>query len=149
MDKKNGFTLLELMIAGAILTVALGGIIAAFSGCFTLNEGAKNLTLAIAGSQKKLAEIHNTNFDLIFTNYNGVSFEIPGLPDADSEGTITVDNTDLDLLKIIVTICWRQKGGRVFGEDTDLDGTLDIGEDTNMNKQIDSPCQLITLISRS
>ena len=35
---KSGFTLLELMIGVAILVIALVGLIAAYIGCFTLNN---------------------------------------------------------------------------------------------------------------
>ncbi len=146
--KEKGFTLLELIIAGTVLTVALVGIIAAFSGCFTLNEGARNLTLAINSCQEKLEEIFNENYDLIFTNYNAANFEIAGLANADSEARVTVNNSNPDLLRITITACWRQKNGRIFGEDSDLDGILDAGEDTNGNNQLDSPARLVTLMAR-
>lgn len=143
-----GFTLMELMIAAAVLIAVLVGLLAAFIGCFALNETSRNLTIAINGCQRKLEEIHDESFGQIFASYDGATFEVAGLRDADSEGVVEVDNTDPDLLVISVTVCWRQKGGRIFGEDSDLDGVLDAGEDDNGNGQLDSPAQLVTLMAR-
>ncbi|MBU4312687.1 MAG: prepilin-type N-terminal cleavage/methylation domain-containing protein [Candidatus Omnitrophica bacterium] len=144
----SGFTLLEMMIGAMILIVALVGIIAAYTGCFTLNETARNLTIAINGCQEKLEEIRNESFGQIFANYNSTTFEVAGLSNSDSEGVVEVNNTNPDLLRISVTICWQQKGDRIFGEDSDLDGALDAGEDVNGNDQLDSPAKLVTLIAR-
>jgi len=49
------------------------------------------------------------------------------------------------LLQATVSVCWRQKN-RVIGEDKNLNGALDAGEDANGNKIIDSPVELTTLI---
>lgn len=146
---RGGFTLVEVMIAVTILAVASGGLIAAFTGCFTVNEGARNSTIAINGAQKKMEEIRNYDFDDIYSDYNGATFEVAGLHEEGSEnkeGSIVVDNTNSNLLKVTVTVCWKQKDGRIFGEDSDLDGILDAGEgeDSNENGKLDSPVQLVT-----
>ena len=56
------------------------------------------------------------------------------------------------LLEVVITVCWRQRDGRVFGEDgstdwTLLNGNIDPGEDLNNNGQVDSPAQLRFLLS--
>ncbi len=51
------------------------------------------------------------------------------------------------LLKIKVTCCWKEKGGRIIGEDKNLNGQLDIGEDINGNGELDSPVKLVTYIA--
>ncbi len=149
---KKGFTLIELMIAAAILVIALVGLLAAYTGCFGLNETARNLTIAMSGAQKEMEKIRNLAFSQISAE-DGNSFEIAGIADADSEGVIEVDSSNPDLLVVTVTVCWRQKGGRVIGEDngsgggTLLNGNLDGTEDTNGNNILDSPAQIVTLFS--
>ncbi len=145
--KISGFTLLELMIGAAVLIEALVGLIAAYTGCFTLNEEARNLTIAINGAQDKMEEIRNLSFNQIAAQ-DGTNFEIDGLSDTDSEGIVEVDSSNPDLLVVIVSICWRQKGGRIIGEDSNLNGDLDAGEDANGNNQLDSPVRLVTLMAR-
>jgi hypothetical protein len=51
------------------------------------------------------------------------------------------------LLEIVITVCWHQPNGRMFGEDANLDGNWTIAEDTNGNGQFDSPAQLRILLS--
>ena len=138
---------MELMIAAAILVVALGGLIAAYIGCFNLNETARNLTIAMNGAQREMERIRNLPLSQISAE-DGNSFEIAGIADTDSEGIVEVDSSDPDLLVVTITICWRQKGDRVVGEDANLNGVLDAGEDTNGNGRLDSPAQVVTLISR-
>lgn len=167
---KSGFTLLELMIGATVLIVALVGLIAAYIGCFTLNEGARNLTIAINGAQEKLEEIRNHNFDTMVGDYSpggsdGNTFTIDPTNWLTAENQTAViyilnpqtdvilntsptANPGLDLYKITITICWRQKGGRIFGEDGNLDGVFDAGEDINGNDRLDSPAQLVTLMAK-
>lgn len=168
--KKSGFTLLELMIGAAVLIVALVGLIAAYTGCFTVNETSRSLTFAINGAQEKLEEMRNHNFDTIVGAYSpggseGNTFTINPANWLATENqnaviyilnpqtnailnTSPAANPGLDLYKIIITVCWRQKGGRIFGEDSDLDGVIDSGEDTNENNILDSPVQLVTLLAK-
>ncbi len=149
-----GFTLVELMIAVAILAIILLGLLAVFTSCFKLNETSRNLTVAINGAQKKIEEIRNSTFSSVYSIYNGAAFEVDGLDNSDSEGSIMVDNTNPALLEVTVTVCWRQKGGRIIGEDNGggggiaLDGKLNGTEDTNVNNILDSPAQIVTLMTR-
>jgi len=146
MYYQKGFTLLELIIGAGILTVAIVGLLASFANCFTLNETSRNFTITVNNAQEKIEEIHNLTFDQILSQ-DGLNFEIAGLPDNDSEGLIEVASINPNLLEITVTVCWRQKGGRVFGEDDNLNGSMDMGEDKNGNSVLDSPTKLVTLVA--
>ena len=146
LPDKTGFTLLELIIGSVILVVAIVGLLAAFGNCFTINEGARNLTIAMNNAQGKIEEIRNLTFDQVAAQ-DGANFEIIELPDNDSEGIVEINTNNPNLLTVTITVCWRQKGGRIFGEDTNLNGALDTGEDTNGNNVLDSPAQLVTLIA--
>lgn len=143
----TGFTLMELMFAVAILVTALLGILLTYLTCFELISTAHNLTLATNAVQGKIEEIRDYNFYDIYSDYDGQTFPVNEIAVGNSLGVVYVDNTDPDLLEITVSICWRQRGNRIIGEDLDLDGVLDPGEDLNGNGIIDSPAQLVTLIT--
>lgn len=143
--RNRAFTLIELMIAAAILVVAFLGLLGVFTGCLGLNELAGNFTIAINGAQAELERIRG----LSFGNISAGTFEISGMDSSDSQGIVEVDNTNPNLLRITVTVCWRQKSGRIIGEDADLNGVFVAAtEDDNGNGQLDSPVQIITLIGR-
>lgn len=150
---KYSFTLMELMLAATILVVALVGLLATYVGCFTINETAKNLTLAINAAQQKLEEIRDYNFYKIYEDYNNTTFEVSEIPDSDAEGSVNIDDTDPDLIKITVSVCWQQRGGRIHGEDNGrgggvaLNGKIDGTEDGDGDGIIDSPAQIVTLIT--
>ena len=143
--KRNSFALMEVMIAAAILVIVLVGLLAVYSGCFSLNERARNSTIAMNGIQEKLEEIRNCDFSQILTDYSsGDTFTIERL---DGLGVIYINSGDPDLLNITISVSWRQKGGRIIGEDTDLDGEIDVGEDVNTNGILDSPAMVTTLMA--
>ena len=136
---------MELMLAMLVLVTALVSISVAYVGCFELNETSKNITLFINAAQKHMEAIRNTAFSAIYTTYNGTTFN-PGYLAGNSMGSVIVDNSDTALLNVTVSVCWRQKSGRIIGEDTNLNGQLDAGEDDG-DGIIDSPVQLVTLIA--
>ena len=140
---KRGFTFFELLIALLIFLVAVGGLVAAQEGCLTLAEGARNLTVAMNAVRQKTEEIRNAAFPNVAA-YNGQTFTMAGWG-VQHMGVVRVDTTDPALVQIFVSVSWRQKGGRVFGEDTDLDGVPDAGEDANGNGRLDSPAGFATL----
>jgi len=63
-------------------------------------------------------------------------------------GVVYVDDTaNSELLDVTVSVCWRQ-GNKVIGEDTNLNGVLDVGEDTIIaNNIIDSTVELVTQVA--
>jgi len=51
------------------------------------------------------------------------------------------------LLEVLITASWRHHDGRTFGEDRNLNGVLDAGEDVNGDGNLSSPAQLRAFIS--
>lgn len=143
----RGFTLIEVMLAAGILVIVLSGILATYISCFELISTSQNLTLAVNAAQRRIEEMRDYSFSQIYADYNNQIFTVGEITIGNSQGVIYVDNSNPDLLEITVSVCWRQRGGRIIGEDLDLDGILDAGEDANVNGIIDSPAQLVTLIS--
>ena len=141
----KGLTLMELMLAMLVLVTALVSISVAYVACFELNETSKNTTLFINAAQKEMERIKNDEFGDI-DDQDDATFTPDYLP-GDSIGSINVDSTNPDLLEVTVSICWRQKSGRIVGEAVDVGGVLTL-QDLDVDGIIDSPVQLTTLISQ-
>lgn len=142
-SKRNGFTLVELMVAAVIMIIAFVGILVAYIRCLEISEMSKNSSTALTASKSHMEQIKNTTFADILATYHNVAFTAPNL---NGMGVSYVDASNPDLLQVTVTFCWRQKSGLRVGEDTDLDGVIDAGEDVNANGMLDSPVQLVTYI---
>lgn len=146
--QRRGMTLLELSIGAAVLIVALVGLLVIFFRNLALNENSRDLTLAIYAIQEKLEEIRNTTFSAIYSTYNGMRFEPAGFSSEDAEGSISINNSNPNLLQVSIEVSWRESTNRVVGEDKNLNGLLDAGEDLNGNVQIDSPARVVTLMAQ-
>ena len=140
---RRGMTLVEIMVSTCVFLMAVVGILYSFVKCIELNEIGRESTIAVVGVKNKLEEIKSVNISSIFTTYDNTTFTITGL---NGKGVIYVDNSNSRLLEVKVVFCWRLMGGRIVGEDTNLNGVLDTGEDKNGNGQIDSNVQIVTRI---
>ncbi len=134
-ENRSGITLPEMLIAAAILIFAIAGLLLSYITCLDLSELSKNASLSLYAAQSRIEEIKNTEFDLIVSAYHQTPFDVP---DINAKGVSYVDDSDPEILSIIVSVSWRQPNGRVIGEDQDLDGQIDVGEDVNGNGILDS-----------
>jgi len=143
--EENGFTLAELLLAVAILAFALCAILATYLTCFNLTNISRNVNIATSAAQGLIERIRSTPFTQIVSDYDRLNFTVNNIPD--SMGVVYVDDANPELLLVTVSVCWRQ-GNRIIGEDINLNGTLDAGEDTIIaNNIIDSPVELITRVA--
>jgi len=143
ISRREGLTLPELLIATFILTVTFAGVIIVFFRCMELSEMAGNSSTAVYASKSRIADIENTPFSQIYSTYNNTTFTAAGL---DGVGVTYVNNANPELLEVTTAFCWKQKNGRIIGEDTNLNGQLNSGEDQNANGILDSPVKLTTSI---
>lgn len=143
---KKGFSLVEVILATAILAFALVGILGTYVTCLVLITTSQNVNSATNAAQGIIEEIRSTPFPQIIDSYNGLVFTVNDING--SVGVVYVDDTiDPEFLDITVSVCWRQ-GNRVIGEDSNLNGTLDPGEDTMVvNGIIDSTVELKTQVA--
>ena len=162
--KNIGFTLMELMIAAAILLFCLSGLLATYFQMFILSDLTRDLTLATNAAQAKIEEIRSyayTNINAFNSSssgylvnlYDGATFNITGL---DGRGAVEACDINTcpsevgnytDLIRVWVEVSFRSRG-KVIGEDSNLNGILDTGEDKNNNTLINSPVESMILIAK-
>ncbi len=150
--KQQGFTLVEVLMAAAILAVIIVGMIQIFIYSSTAAALAGSKTLAMNAAQDKLEEIRNYPFDWIVDDYApdgdiGNNFIPQGL---NGKGVIYINANNPNLLVVRVVVCWEDKYGRIIGEDLNLNGVLDEGEDVpgGITGEIDSIVSLVTKVAR-
>lgn len=139
-QNNSGFTLVELLVASGLLIIVVTGLLLSYIRALELNEISRNSSIAVQAGRTRMDTIKNTAFDQVKATYNNVTFNIGGL---NGKGISYVDDTNPKLLKITIPISWKQKNGRLFGEDADLDGVLDAGEDKNANGLLSSPVEIV------
>jgi prepilin-type N-terminal cleavage/methylation domain-containing protein len=103
----RGFSLMELMIAVAILLVAILGLLAAFINCILLNESNNNLGVAASDAQYVLEQIKGLAYSGIatytapaFTNLTGETITLTRLILARPKG---------DLTEVTVKVSWTER----------------------------------------
>ncbi len=143
-NSTRGFSLIETILAIAILAFAVCAVLQTYVTCFALSSISESVNIATNASQGLLEEMRSSNFNQLYDTYNGLHFIVNEL--ANSRGIVYVDDANPELLKVTVSVCWRS-GSRVIGEDANLNGVLDAGEDKNGNGKIDSVVELVTLIA--
>jgi type II secretory pathway pseudopilin PulG len=145
--KKSGFTLLELMIACAIIIVGLTGVLATFVTSSDLIETTKNTNLALNAEQKVLEQMRRGDFLSLYSSYNGYTFNVSNIAAGDGLGRVTVNNSNAKRLQVDIGVCWRQRGGRIIGECVSNNTSLVFSE-TNANGILDSPAQITTYMAQ-
>jgi len=140
---KKGFVLPEVILACAIAAFAISGLLLMYVTGMDLIRISKNASIATSAAQGLIEEIRNTPFPDIVTNYNGLKFSVNNIPS--SSGVVYINDTDPEFLLVTITVCWRQ-GNKTVGEDLNLNGQIDTGEDSNNNLILDSPVELITQV---
>ena len=144
---RGGFTLIELLAAITILTICLSGLLLSYANMLFISDLARDMTLANTAARSIIEDIKRVDFDQI-PALNGSTSTINGFANNDAIMRTEVFNTAYNgLLRVRVVAFFRSRG-RLIGEDTDLDGAMDIGEDANNNNRLDSPVEIVTLIAR-
>ena len=78
-NKEAGMTLLEVVIAVAVLAVAVCGTVGAMLACYQMNTRSREENLATAAAQDMLATIRETPFENIVASFSGTTFRVNGL----------------------------------------------------------------------
>ena len=139
----NGFTLAELIVAAAIMATVIAGILVSYIRCMELNEASQNKSMALKAARSRMETIKGSDYNNLVANYNGVTFNVTGFV---GKGVSYVTVLDAKNTRVIVSVSWKQKNGRVYGEDKNLNGVLNAGEDKNADGMLNSPVDITTRI---
>lgn len=139
----RGFTLVELIISAAIMAAVVAGILVSYIRCMELNEASQNKSMALKAARSRMEAIKGSDYDNLLANYHGVTFNVTGFV---GKGVSYVTVLDAKNTRVIVSVSWRQKNGRVYGEDKNLNGVLNGGEDGNADNMLNSPVDITTRI---
>ena len=140
---QQAFTLPELLIATTVVLMASVGILFTYVQCLELNSINHDTTLVFQSCRNMMEEIKSVSPSLVHDTYNNKTFPIN---EPKGIGLVTVNDQDPQLLTVTVKCFWKQTKGRLIGEDKNLNGILDEGEDTNKNGELDSPITLVTYV---
>ncbi len=106
---KRGFSLLELLMAVAILLVVGAGVMAALTHCLLLTEASYNLVVAATDAQLVLEQIKARSYTTV------PSYTVPTFTNLVNE-TVTITpaigsfNTGAGYNDLQVTVSWRERG---------------------------------------
>lgn len=126
--KKQGVTLVELMITALILAFVLTGMLLLFMNCMILNESNRNFTIAYSAVQTKMEELKNSGFDNL-GSYNGTSFDLDGFPVDNGKARIEITDESAVFKRVRITACFMNRN-RLIGDD--------------INNCLVSPVELVT-----
>ena len=142
----TGFTLAELAIAAAIFAIAATGILSVFISSASLSESAGNITRMTNLAREEIEDtIKSTRFDNL-VSYVKLPPAVPN--DTSLACYVTPHPAIANLRQVTVVVCYREKQNRVIGEDQNLNGILDGGEDLNGDGRLSSLVEITTFVSR-
>jgi len=151
LKNRKGFALIEMLLATAIAAFAVCGILLMYVAGMDLIRTSKNASMATSAAEGLIERMRSTSFPKIALTpaqdpdgFKDMLFTVNGIPN--SMGRVYVDDTDPEFLLVTISVCWRQ-GNRIIGEDLNLNGQLDAGEDTNGSGIIDSTVELVTQVA--
>ena len=147
-QKNAGFTLVEVMMTALLFGTVIVGLIWTFITCSLLTEMTGNISKLYIEAQAKIEEMRNHTFSTLVTDYSlsGTPGNKFSISDPQAMGVIYLDATNPNLILVNIKISFSGRNGRIVGEDLDLDGTIDAGEDVVNIGVLDSPISLSTII---
>ena len=141
------------MLATAILAIVLVGIFSIFNSAIYLADTAGSLTQMSSLLRHQMEMLNNVSDFNSLTNFDGTTFVLDdfafeSIAVSNAVGVFTIDSLSNDLRRATIAISYSIKGGRIIGEDTNLNGALDGGEDINNDGRLSSPVEATTIIAR-
>ena len=103
-SKNPGFTLMELMIAVAILVISITALLASFINSYLLNQANNSMAIAANDAQYVLEKLKNMTYDEI-TSYTDSDFS--NLPDESIDVTVTENG---NVKEVIADVSWTDRG---------------------------------------
>ena len=120
---KGGFSLIEVVVALAVISIALLSMLTMMLNTTNLKEVGRQRTLAKQAAMAKLEELKAQDFDSIVPDYGTGgpqnTFEVEGLTGIDAlnpvaQGVISIDNSNPDLLDLTIVVTWQGLGNQIL-----------------------------------
>lgn len=83
--EESGFTLVEVAVAAAVLTIGTLGFLATMAGTIQMDSQSSDTVVAMRAAQDKLDEIWNLarqDYSQVYDAFGGATFDVPGLEEA-------------------------------------------------------------------
>lgn len=152
-----GFTLVEVILAGMVLVIAISAIMGAYISQVTLNEHARNLSLAMNDATRVMEQIRQQNSPcagaLPTANTAGgwdAWLQAAGKsvsPTAPQLERVTVTTGAVaNPLEVTVAVCWRHRN-RTIGECQWTGAVFTDTEVGDGDGTVESPAMLTTLVT--
>ena len=164
--KRQGFSLLEVAMAMMIISVLAVSVSGAMVASLQAAGTSSDRTIAIQILTEQMELIRSQaigNFDSVLPAAGTVGVIAIPVSAANYPNSRLVDRAAFhidvqrlnvpvannpDLIEVTGTISWRSQNNRLYGEDANLNGSLDLGEDLNGDGVLTSPVQITTRFSR-
>jgi len=157
-DAAVGFTLIEVLLAGMVLVIAIGAILGAYVSQVTLNEHARNLSLAMNDATRVMEQIRQQNSPCVgalptadmaggwdaWLEANGGKSVWPTSPQL--EHVRLTPGGVPNPLQVTVAVCWRHRS-RTIGECQWTGAAFTDTEVGDGDGTVESPAMLTTLVT--
>ena len=115
-SKKDGFTLIEVMITILLLTVVMSAILSCFVQGFDILMRMKQMTVATQGIQKELELVRTMHYSDILSMDNSFTNDSFSYLD-NSSGIINLeDSVGAEIKKLTVSVTWTYRGRQMRKE---------------------------------
>ena len=108
MKKKQGFSLLECLVAVTVFTVGATIIISLFSTGFIGGYDAEKTSVAMNLAQQRMEEIRNIVFEDIVDEAKATVTGFSGF-----QRKVDITESPTDLKQVTVTVYWTHKGDEI------------------------------------
>ncbi len=106
INSQKGFTLIEMLLVLALITVALLPLLSALSGTLIASSDNESTTIASGIAQAKMEEIQNTAYDNIVSSSKS---PVPNYPAYMQE--VQVAEPQVNLKDVNINIYWKTSSG--------------------------------------
>jgi prepilin-type N-terminal cleavage/methylation domain-containing protein len=103
MRNLRAFSLIELMVAVAILAVALTGALLTYVNCMLLNESSRNMVIAACDAQHVLEELRALNYGSIS------GYTAPVFSNLNNETVTLTSTVGSSVATVNVDISWQER----------------------------------------